>query len=289
MRLMTTLLVLLSTLPLYSQTAPPVRKMTKVESVTLTDDSIVSSQHFQQAVRYIQDKSYSSNPEKRITEAAQSAMGDQGYFKSEVATVATEVLNETTRTRTISVTLRIREGEQYHVSRITFAHQGSFPEAQLRQAFPIQDGDVMSDKKIREGLENVRAILASKGYMEGGAVPQVVADDATHTVSIIMEVNEGPQFTVNGLTLEEGSQYSVDGVVPKVEGRWTADQSAKLQALARSYVGTHQVQGFVDAVKKELAQMFPDYDQIDSLIGHTQGTAKNIITVNVHYPEKIPF
>lgn len=288
MRLVPTLLLLLSTFPLSSQPAPPVRRITDVQNVGLTGDSVISSEDFQQVVREIHQFRYSTDPERRIADMAWSAMRDLGYFKAEVETVATEVLNETTRTRAIAVTLRIREGEQYRVAHITFAKDKEFSEAQLRQAFPIHGGDVMSDKRVHEGVENIRKLFATKGYLEGGAVPEIAADDASRTVSITMNVNEGPQFTVNGLTLDEGSQYSVNGVVPKVKGGWTADQTAKLQALASSYVGTHEVQGFIDAVNKQLAEMFPDYTQLQTLLGTTQGTAKHIVTLNVHYPEEIP-
>ena len=42
--------------------------------------------------------------------------GDKGYFKAEVETVASQALNESPDSRTIAVTLRIREGEQYRVA-----------------------------------------------------------------------------------------------------------------------------------------------------------------------------
>lgn len=290
MRLVPTLLLLLSTFPLYSQTAPALPRMTAVESVSLTGDSIVSSEDFQQIVRDIQRNRYVRTVETSIADIARSSLGNQGYFKAEVETVGTEVLNEATRTRTIGVTLRVREGAQYRVSRVTFAKDKEFSEAQLRQAFPVHDGDVMSNQMISEGVESVRKLFASKGYLEGGAyLKEVVADDASRTVSILMDVHEGPQFTVNGLTLEEGSQYSVNGVTQKIKGGWTAEQTAKLQALASSYVGTHEVQGFIDAVNKQLAEMFPDYTQLQTLLGTTQGSAKCIVTLNIYYPEEVPY
>jgi len=275
MRSALTLLLLLSTLPLHSQSAPSARKVAAVQTVSLTSDSVVSTEDFQRVVRDIQRNRYSSSVETRIADVARSSMRDQGYFKAEAETVATQVLNETTRVRTIVVTLRIREGEQYRVSRLTFANNKAFPGAELRRAFAIKDGDTMSDQKIREGLENMRHLYASKGYMEVTPVPQIVADDGNRTLSITMDVNEGPQFTINGLTLEG-------------DGQWPTDKAAKLQALSQSYSGSHDVEGFVDEVKKVLAELFPGYTQIDSLVGTLQGTEKHIVTVNVIYPSDLP-
>lgn len=286
MRLITTLLLLLSSLPLCSQTAPAIRRITDVESVSLTNDSIVSSEDFQQMVQTIQSRRYGPNQEKWIVDAARSVLGDKGYFEADVQIAGTQVLNESTRARAIAVTLRIREGEQYRVSRIIFVKNKVFPEAQLRPLIPINDGDVMSDKKIREGLENMGHLYSSKGYMEMTPVPEIVADETSRTLSITMDVDEGPQFTINGLTLDESPRMAVNGVASKGH-EWPEDKAAKLQALSQSFRGSHDVEGFVDQVKRLLAELFPGYDQIDSLVGTTQGTEKHIVTVNVVYPSDL--
>lgn len=287
MRLVSTLLLLLSSFPLYSQTAPAVRRTNTVQSVSLTNDSVVSLEDFQEVVRAIQRNLYSVNLEKYITDITRSVLGDQGYFKAEVQAVGTEVLNETTKTRTIAVTLRIREGEQYRLGKIAFTGDKTFSDTQLRHAFPLNDGDVMSDKKIHEGLEEMRALYASKGYLEFSAVPQIVADDASRTVSVTMDMGRGPRFTINGLTLDEGPLTAVEGM-PLKGHPWPEDKAAKLQALAQSFTGTHDVTGFVDDVKKLLAEMFPGYTQIESLVGETMGGEQKLVTLNVTYPSDWP-
>ena len=283
MRPITTLLLLLSTFPLYSQTAPAVHRRTTVQSVSLSNDSIVSSENFQQVVRDIQNNVYITRTESLIADIARGTMHNHGYFKAEVDSVSTQVLNETTKTRTIAVTLGIREGEQYRVSHITFAKDREFSEAQLRQAFPVHDGDVMSNEKISEGVESIRKLFATKGYMEGGAFPkEMAADDASRTVAIIMDVHEGPQFTLLGLTLDEGPQEMVNGVMGK--GRpWPTDKAAKLQALSGPYQGTHNVGVFIEAVKQTLGEMFPGC-YLDSLVGTIQGGDPPHATINVIYP-----
>ena len=157
------------------------------------------------------------------------------------------------------------------MSGISFAKNNVFSGAQLRQEFPIQDGDVMSDQKIREGLDKMRRLYASKGYMELSPVPQVVTDDANRTVSIIMDVAEGPQFSVKGLTLDDDRQ-------------WPADKAAKLQAVAQSYSGSHDVGGFIEQVNKLLTEMFPGYRNVPHLVSETMGSAQHLVTLNVRYP-----
>jgi len=133
----------------------------------------------------------------------------------------------------------------------------------------------MSDEKIREGLENMRRLYASKGHMELSPVPQIVADDANRTLSVTMDIDEGAQFSVKGLTLEEGRQ-------------WPADKAAKLQAVSQTYSGSHDVGGFIEQVNKLLAEMFPGYRNVPHLVSETMGSAQHLVTLNVRYPSGGP-
>ncbi len=147
-----------------------------------------------------------------------------------------------------------------------------FQEAQLRQAFSMNDGEVASDEKIQAGEQTLRDLYATKGYMQPNLDVSKSLDDEARTLSLHVAVQEGRLFTVNGLTLE-GRQ------------EWPDDKAAKLQALAQLYVGSHEVGVFIAAIKKQLAEMFPDFDQINTLVGVTMGGEENRATVNVRYPD----
>lgn len=252
----------------YAQTAPATRRVfVKVQSVSLTNDSIISSEHLQLIEKEILRGFFVGNPS--IAQAAMRKLNTEGYLKAQAEVTAADVLNETGKLRTVAVTLRIREGEPYRLKKITFEKNMLFPEAQLRQAFPIQDGEIPSDDKIQAGKLGLRDLYAIKGYMPELDVGKSF-DDEEHTLSLHVAVQQGLQLSVNGLTLE-GKQD------------WPEDKAAKLQALAHQYAGSHEVKGFIDAVKKQLAEMFPDCDQIDPLVGVTVGETR--VTVNVNYPD----
>jgi outer membrane protein assembly factor BamA len=105
------------------------------------------------------------------------------------------------------------------------------------QAFPIKDGEVASEDKIREGERALGDLYATRGYMQSNPDVSASLDDEARTLSVHFSMQEGPQFTVNGLTLD-GKQ------------EWPEDKAAKLQALADLYVGSHDVGVFIEAVKK---------------------------------------
>src|SRR5699024_4573880 len=137
------------------------------------------------------------------------------------------------------------------------------------------DGDLMSERKMAEGGENLRKLYATKAYLAFSAVPTIVADDANRTLSITLDMGAGPQFTLNGLTLDEGPLTAVEGM-PLKGHPWPDDKAAKLQALSQSFSGSHDVTGFIEQVKKLLKELFPGCDQIDSLVGTTWGNEKHL-------------
>jgi hypothetical protein len=254
-----------------AQTAPanqPARL--KVQSVTLTNDSSISSEHLQLIEKRILHTPFRGIPQ--ISQTAMRELNTEGYRRAQAEVTATDVLNETAALRTVAVTLRVSEGAQYRLKQITFEKNMLFPEAQLRQAFPMNDGDVASGDKILSGEGTLRELYAAKGYMQTNLHVSTSLDDNACLLSLHVAVQQGPQFTLNGLTLEG-------------EHDWPEDKAEKLQALARVYIGSHEVGIFMDALKQQLAEMFPDFDYIDSLIGTTMAGEENWATVNVQYPD----
>lgn len=274
MRFLTTGLLLFVSGALMAQTpspAPPPRLSVEVQAVTLTSDSSVSSDLFQRIESKLHFLGFPPDPGRSIAKIAQRELENDGYFRAE-ADATIQILSETTTRRYISATLRIREGEQYRLKQIDFKNNKVVPVSQLRQAFLIKDGDIASSQEIDRGVYAMRPLYAATGYMEVAPAISKILDDNTHTLTLQVDVQEGPQFTVAGLTLEGNRE-------------WPPEKAEKLQALARSYQGTHNVGVFIEAVKQALMEMFPGYEQIQSLIGVTEGGEKNLSTVNVTWPE----
>jgi outer membrane protein assembly factor BamA len=205
---------------------------------------------------------------------ARRELESNGYFKEEVTTAATEVKNETATRRYIAATLRIREGEQYRLKQIKFENNKVISATELRHAFPIEDGDIANNDKIEQGVRAMAELYAGQGYMQTIRSVKTSLNDETSRTRMLtfrVDVQEGPQFTVAGLTLE-GSR------------EWPADKAEKLQTVARQYEGSHNVGVFIEAVKQTMRDIFPGCDA-DALVGVTEGGEIPHATVNVTWPE----
>jgi len=113
-----------------------------VDSVDVTSDSDVSSQHLLQITQEIEDHTYPPSQEEEIVERARYRLQCEGYFEADVSLNDVQTLNQ--GDGTIAVTLAIREGRQYRLGQIRFTGNKELSESNPRQQFPIADGDIFA-------------------------------------------------------------------------------------------------------------------------------------------------
>jgi outer membrane protein assembly factor BamA len=76
---------------------------------------------------------------------------------------------------------------------VTFINNHAFPVEELRRQFPLKKGALAKRDKIASGLESLRKLYGTRGYLNFVATP---------------ETQFGSNATLNlNITIEEGSQY----------------------------------------------------------------------------------
>lgn len=179
-----------------------------VSSVDATSASQVSSEHLQAIRVEIESHSYPMAYPEEIVERARYTLQRQGYFEADVRWPDTPSMIPVART--LAVTLAIREGQQYRLNKITFNRDKQYSEWQLRQLFAIADGDLFDVEKIRQGLDQLRELYGSRGYINFVAVPNTKPDEDTGTVTLEMDCDEGKQFRFGELVVEGGELHPGD-------------------------------------------------------------------------------
>jgi outer membrane protein insertion porin family len=99
----------------------------------------------------------------------------------------------------VDVTVEVLEGEQYRLKEIAFSSTAAFSPAELRKIFPISDGDIFDREKIGFGLEDLRGLYCTKGYVNFSAVPETAIDDNELKVSLKIDLDDGGAFQVGNL------------------------------------------------------------------------------------------
>jgi hypothetical protein len=121
-------------------------------------------------------------------------LGDLGYAKADVeipqyATMAAPAPNQPT-----DVTIRVSLGAIYRIGEIRFDRQSVFSNDVLRSQFPLADGDVFKATAVEDGLNKLRSLYASEGYINFGAIPKVQYDDTKYTLDLTIQIDEGFRY-----------------------------------------------------------------------------------------------
>ena len=113
----------------------------------------------------------------------------------------------------------------------------------VRRLFDLVEGDVYSQKKVRDGLNRAREMYGAVGYMEFTAFPDVQPrPDAVPVpvVDVVMRVTEGPQYFINRLTFT-GNTTTHDSVIRRemrlVEGGVFNTEALKLSVRRLNQLG----------------------------------------------------
>ncbi len=112
------------------------------------------------------------------------------------------------------VTVKVEEGRQYKLNKITFEGVKLFrtPETLMRPLFKMDQGDIFSTKKLREGLENMRKLYGEFGYIDFVPEPSFEPVPGTDKLDLTLSVDEGKQFFVRRIDFS-GNTTTRDKVI----------------------------------------------------------------------------
>ncbi len=161
----------------------------------------------QQVVSDLKQHNFNDNPDSESAwlgeiEAVglRSVWQDQGYFKVE-ATAKEEFIRNDSMGKHVRIVAHINEGQQFRLGDVQFRSSEpveplAFGPDELRRLIPMGEGDIFSATKIREGLDALRDLYGSHGYIDFVATPLTDIDDSRQRISVVMELDQQKQFRV---------------------------------------------------------------------------------------------
>jgi outer membrane protein assembly factor BamA len=79
---------------------------------------------------------------------------------------------------------------------VTLTDPPVFSAEELRNLIPLQDGDILSAEKIRDGLAALGQLYGEHGYIDFVAAPLTDIDDEHQIVSLTIDLIEDKQFRI---------------------------------------------------------------------------------------------
>ncbi len=99
------------------------------------------------------------------------------------------------------IVAHVNEGPQYRLAEIQFRNAKAFPVSELRRLFPLQTGELFDTRKVREGIEALRRLYGTRGYINFTPIPEPTLNRDTGTVTLTIDTDEGPVFKLGPLVI----------------------------------------------------------------------------------------
>jgi hypothetical protein len=155
-------------------------------------------------VRSFQQKRYPEDVDE-FRERIRQALRDLGYFK--VAVDEPTFAFPTKRREIANVTVNVKPGAQYRLGEIRFHRATVFPVAQLRDLFSQREGDFFNATEFSKGLDDLRKLYGTRGYVNMVANPVPSIDESRRIIDIVLDVDDGEAYDFGRLYLEGVEPY----------------------------------------------------------------------------------
>jgi hypothetical protein len=139
-----------------------------------------------------------SSVAEEAAERVRAAYQNVGYFKVQVDGKAVRVPTDSLGRYDIVVRV-LSAGEQYRLGDLKIVNAVQFAAPQLGDLFPIQRGEIFSREKIAAGLEALRRLYGSQGYINYAGVPETELDDDNAVANLTINADEGKQFRLRSV------------------------------------------------------------------------------------------
>ena len=192
---------------------------------------------------------------ERVREAYQN----KGYFEAEVDAAVLPVPKGTQVDRVEIAVKVLKSGKLYRLHDVHWTHATVFSEEELASLMPIHPDEVFDRAKIAKGLENVRELYGSFGYINFTCIPKPNIDEQHGTITLDMDVDEGGKFILSGA----------------VFSGLTADQLRQAVEILAPLRGQPYTSASIDNMSKQLWSILPpcadlgDVQLKENLYAHT--------------------
>ena len=159
-----------------------------------------------------------------IGEMLRASFQDHGYFQVQVKHVNLKSSDPLASLKPVTGEADVSEGPRYRVGKITFLKNHAFPSDRLRQEFLLKTGEVFERGKVSSGLEGLRRIYGSTGFLDMYCIPDTQpASNATMNLAITM--SEGEQYHFNKLQI-----IAEKDAADRLETKWELREGAVYDA-----------------------------------------------------------
>ena len=168
-----------------------------ITDFTITGTQTISASDLARITTDMIGSCFDENSEE-MEERVRASFQDRGYFKVEVKSLSFKPSDPLGIPKPVTLEGEVSEGARYKLAEITFVKNLAFSSEILRQQFPLKRGALFERGKIANGLQSLRKLYSTHGFLDFTAVPETIfSSDAT--VNLNISIQEGSQYHMGKL------------------------------------------------------------------------------------------
>lgn len=137
---------------------------------------------------------------EEMQERLRAGFQEHGYFAAEIKHLTFKPSDPLGTPKPVAVEAEVVEGPKYRLAEITILENHAISTEILRAEFPLKTGDVFERGKVATGLESLRKLYASKGFLDFTCIPDT-EPSSNGTITLKLTVDEGTQYHMGKLEI----------------------------------------------------------------------------------------
>jgi outer membrane protein assembly factor BamA len=195
--------------------------------------------------------------EDELQERIRQAFRDLGYFKARADEPKLSFLRQTQPATVVDVSVKVDQGVQYRLGDIRFVKAAVFPADRMRPLFQLQAGELFAATEISKGMDQLRNLYATEGYINCVAMPVVQINESHRTIDVVLDLDEGKPYDFGRLLLDGTEPHP--GAYKALTDSWKTLQGKRYNPLLLKQWLTANASAWPGAAASnwDLMQQFP--------------------------------
>lgn len=176
----------------------------RVASIEFSDPEIKQSRAVQQHLSELVGKSYSRLAiDVFLAEQIRPIYFERGYLHAKIGPAEVRLSGNPNQKlpEEIPIFIPCDPGAVYRWKDATWNGNNALSTITLTKTLGMKAGDLANGMAFEAGLDRIREEYGHLGYLDAKVEPVSTFDDAAHTVSYAVSINEGTQYRYNALTI----------------------------------------------------------------------------------------
>lgn len=155
-----------------------------------------------------------------LEERVRALFQDEGYFGAVVNSLRIKISDPLRLPKPAMLEADVLEGQRCKVGEIRFAGNHAFSAAKLRSDFSLKKGALFQRSKIAGGLDSVRKVYVSNGFIDLTFVPET-QNLSNATIILTVAITEGPQYRMGKLQI-----FAKKDLADRLRAEWQLAEGA---------------------------------------------------------------